>query len=75
MNLSDLQRKDIINVDDGNNLGRIVDVEINSDGKIISITLEQKRIMKKMFNRNDNRIDFASIVKIGKDVILVKESI
>lgn len=74
MNLSDLQKKDIINLDDGNNLGRIVDVEINEDGKIIKVATEPKTFFKRIFKHTDSEIYFSSIVKIGSDVILVKES-
>ncbi len=72
MNLSELQRKDIINMESGNNLGRIVDVEIDSSGKILRISTEPKKFFRKMVRSGDNTIEFSSIVKIGSDVILVK---
>ncbi len=72
MNLSELQKKDIINLETGINLGRIVDAEINTDGQVIRFATEQKKIFKKVFRGGDNTINFSSIVKIGSDVILVK---
>ena len=72
MNLSDLQKKDIINMDTGLNLGRIVDVEIDIEGKILKIVTEPKKMFKRVFRNADNEILFSSIVKIGSDVILVK---
>ena len=72
MNLSELQKKDIINMDTGLNLGRIVDVEIDIEGKILKIVTEPKKMFKRVFRNADNEILFSSIVKIGSDVILVK---
>lgn len=72
MNLSDLQKKDIINLDTGLNMGRIIDVEINNEGKILRITTEPKKVFKRVFRSDENIIEFSSIVKIGSDVILVK---
>ncbi len=72
MNLSDLQKKDIIDMETGNNLGRIVDVEISDDGKILRLATEPKKLFKRALRSNDNVINFSSIVKIGSDVILVK---
>lgn len=72
MLLSDLQNKDIISTDSGENMGRIIDVEIDEAGKILKIYVEQKKIFRKYFNNNDMSFKFEDIVKIGADVILVK---
>ncbi len=72
MNLSDLQKKDIINMETGFNLGRIVDVEISTDGQIIRFSTEPKKFLKRFVRTSDNTIEFSNIVKIGSDVILVK---
>lgn len=72
MFLSDLQTKDIISTKDGRRIGRIIDAEINNQGQIISLILEEKRSFKKMMlSSNDSKIAFSSITKIGEDVILV----
>ena len=47
MYLSELQNKDIISVNTGANLGRIVDAEVNSEGKVISLVAENKKIFRK----------------------------
>ena len=39
MFLSDLQSKDIISVKDGRRIGRIVDAEINNQGRIIYLII------------------------------------
>lgn len=72
MLLSDLQNKDIISTDSGENLGRIIDIEIDNTGKILHVFVEQKRIFRKYFNNSDFSFKFGDIVKIGTDVILVK---
>ena len=71
--LGDLQTKDVVNLMDGKNLGRIVDVEIDTTGKVQSILVEKKRfIFRKLFNSsNSYTILFSDISKIGDDVILI----
>ncbi len=72
MFLSDLQTKDIISTKDGRRIGRIIDAEINNQGQIISLILEEKKTFKKMMlSSSDSKIAFSSITKIGEDVILV----
>ncbi len=73
MFLSDLQSKDIISVKDGRRIGRIVDAEINNQGRIIYLIIEEKKNFKKfMVATEDTKISFDDITKIGEDVILVK---
>ncbi|MBR1413596.1 MAG: YlmC/YmxH family sporulation protein [Bacilli bacterium] len=72
MRLSDLQAKSIINVVQGKNLGRIVDVEIDIDGRIIYFVVEQKRLFRWFNNSGDVTVNFSQIKKIGDDVILVE---
>ncbi len=71
MLLSDLQSKDIINIKDGNNLGRIVDAKIDNVGKIIYFVAEQRKLLKKVTRSGDITFNFEKIKKIGEDVILV----
>lgn len=72
MFLSDLQNKDIISTKDGRRIGRIVDAEINNQGRIIYLIVEQKKTFKKfMMSTGETKISFDDISKIGEDVILV----
>lgn len=71
MLLSDLQTKDIINVKDGNNLGRIIDAKIDNTGKIIYFVSEPKKLMRRVTRGGDISFNFEKIKKIGEDVILV----
>ena len=71
MFLSELQSKDIISTKDGRRLGRIIDAEINNQGQIITLVLEEKKSFKRiMISTNDSKVPFTSITKIGEDVIL-----
>lgn len=72
MFLSELQNKDIISTKDGRRIGRIVDAEINNQGRIIYLIVEQKKNFRKfMMASGETKISFDDISKIGEDVILV----
>lgn len=73
MYLSELQNKDIISVKNGINLGRIVDVEVNSEGKIISFVAEERKFFRKVLKNSEITFTFSDIAKIGTDVILVNK--
>ena len=74
MRLSDLQRKDIINVNDGRIVGRIIDAEISEkDGSLESLVIEKSKYIKSLFSSDqDVTIKFEQIKKLGSDVILVE---
>ena len=71
MFLSELQDKDIISIKDGRRLGHIIDAEIDHEGKILSLLIEEKRNLKRLFSSEESKISFTNITKIGDDVILV----
>ncbi len=72
MKLSELQEKDIVNINDGRKIGRIVDANIDIDGKILYLIIdERKNIRNFLSNNSDINISFNQIKKIGSDVILV----
>ncbi len=73
MRLSDLQTKNIVSVDDGKNIGTIIDVRIDEKGMIEALVIEQNRNMLSFLNREGEiYIYWSDITKIGEDVILVK---
>lgn len=72
MLLSDLQAKDIINMKDGNNLGRIIDAKIDNTGKIVYFVAEEKKLLRKVTRSGEITFAFENIKKIGEDVILVE---
>ena len=73
MRLSEIQNKDVINLNTGMKIGNIIDIKINSEsGKIESLILEKKKFSS-IFNSNDEiEIYWTQINKIGEDVILVE---
>ena len=72
MRLSELQDKDIVNINDGRKIGKIVDAKINNDGFIEYLVVdERKNIRNILSNNSDVNISFKQIKRIGSDVILV----
>lgn len=72
MRLSDLQSKDVVSLKDGKKIGRIIDVEISNEGKIMYMMIEQRKMVRSfVMGGNDTTISFTQISKIGEDVILV----
>ena len=72
MKLSDLQEKDVVNINDGKKIGRIIDAEVDMLGKIIYLVVDEKRGIKSFLSNNsDVNITFDKIKRIGTDVILV----
>ncbi|MDD4795941.1 MAG: YlmC/YmxH family sporulation protein [Bacilli bacterium] len=69
--MSDLQRKDIVSITDGTRLGKIVDININSDGFINSLVVEPIKMLRRISYGSEINITFKQIVTIGSDVILV----
>lgn len=71
MLMSDLQRKDIINMTTGSRIGKIIDIDVNEDGLINSLIVGELKMMKRFNNSSESRISFKQIKTIGSDVILV----
>ena len=73
MRLSDLQVKDVVNMLDGKNLGRIIDAEIDEQGHIQYFVIEKRRFLRRFFSGSgDINVTINEIKKIGSDVILVE---
>jgi len=72
MRLSELQHKDIIDLD-GKKIGNIIDVRLGSDGKLIALIIETSKTLFR-FAAKDNEIEVTwdKIERIGEDVILVR---
>jgi len=71
MRLSDLQSKDIININDGKKVGSIIDVSITDDGRMDNLIVENGKFFSKLSNRSEIEIKWSQVKKIGEDVILV----
>lgn len=73
MRLSDLQNKSVINLFDGKNIGNIIDVNIDDDGKTAGLIVEKHRFLLSYFtSKKELSIKWNQIEKIGEDVILVR---
>lgn len=73
MKISDLQDKIIININNGKEIGKISDLEIDNNGTIINYYALTKRNLFNIFNSNEETIFKTNdIKKIGEDVILVQ---
>lgn len=72
MRISELQMKDVVSITDGKRLGKIIDVEIDSSGKINYFVVEQRRTFRILSHDDIININMNQIKKIGEDVILVE---
>ena len=73
MRLSDLQRKDVVNIVDGTKIGNIIDITINDVGAMSSLIVEKSNFIISYFtSQSEIEIKWNQIEKIGEDVILVR---
>ena len=71
MRLSELQHKDIVNLE-GKKIGNIIDVKVSRDGQIEALVVDNnKNIFKIRKNMEESEVLWTKITKIGTDVILV----
>lgn len=71
MNLSDLQRKDMVSLVSGKKLGRIVDAKMDEKGFIEFFVVSNKNFLFFWKNPEEINIPIENMKKIGLDVILV----
>ena len=50
-----------------------MDAEVNSEGKVISLVAENKKLFRKMLKNTEFSFTFSDIAKIGTDCILVNK--
>ncbi|GAA4715656.1 YlmC/YmxH family sporulation protein [Brevibacillus fulvus] len=72
--ISDFQTKEVVNILDGRRLGQISDLEIDlRNGRVDAIVVPGPGKFLGFFSSgNDLVIPWRNIVKIGKDVVLVR---
>ncbi len=73
LSFRDLRKRDVINVEDGRCLGRIIDLDLRfPEGVLTGIVVPGRRVRGfRLFDRTEIYIDQRRIIKIGGDVILV----
>ena len=69
MRMSELQKKEIVNIKDGKRVGVIIDIIVDEKGCIKNLILEEKRGRK--FTKEEYSVLWSQIIKIGDDIILV----
>ena len=68
----ELREKEIVNLTDGKRFGRIIDLAISCNGRVLGIMAPGDKSMLKSFGGKDPLfIPWQNIGKIGDDVILV----
>ena len=69
LSYSALKYKSVINVSDGNNLGRVTDILFTfPEGEIVSFLVGERKFLS---GKDKLKIDLCCVKKIGKDSILV----
>ena len=70
--ITELTRKQVINLHNGNCLGNISDVEVNTQtGKVVAIVLYPRRFMSGFGRGEEIKICWEDIKVIGEDTVLV----
>ncbi|MBR6807058.1 MAG: YlmC/YmxH family sporulation protein [Clostridia bacterium] len=69
----DLREKDVINVCDGQKLGRVAELEIDIDcGKVTALIVAPEGLCSLFSTKHHVRVPWDDIKKMGKDTILVE---
>ena len=71
VNFSDLKQKDVINLNDGKNMGWVCDLSFTfPESNVLGFTVTGSKGFK--FSKQEVFIPIKQVVKIGKDAVLVK---
>ncbi len=77
MKFSDLLDRQVVNMSDGKELGRVEDVNLDEQLRVISLLVSMPfegvaRYLPWVYNRQSIEIPVENIVNLGKDVVLVR---
>lgn len=68
----ELRNKEVVNLNDGRKLGRIIDLSLTTSGQVLGLILPgDKGMFKNVVNSNSLFVPWRSIVRLGDDIILV----
>ena len=72
--ISDLENRDVININDGRRMGNVVDLELDLEsGRIKAIVVPGTQRLLGLWGKHEEMvIEWDKIKKIGADVILVE---
>lgn len=69
----ELRQKDVVNVCDGQKLGCVSELEVDTDcGKVTAIIVYGDNLVSILFGRNKIRVPWERIKCIGRDTVLVE---
>ena len=71
MRMSELQDKDIINLTDGKNVGKIIDAILDEDGNIKAFIIQRTKLFNIIPSSSELEVKWNQIKTIGSDVILI----
>lgn len=73
MRLTELQNKDIVDIESGRVIGSIIDILLDENGTLESLVVEKTKFLISFFTSKDEiEVKWKQIEKIGEDVILVR---
>lgn len=73
MRLTELQNKDIVDIESGKIIGGIIDILLDENGNLESLVVEKTKFLISLFTSKDEiEVKWKQIEKIGQDVILVR---
>ena len=71
VNFSDLKQKDVINLNDGKNMGRVCNISFTfPENNVLGFTVTGSKGFR--FSKQEVFIPIKQVVKIGQDAVLVK---
>lgn len=73
MRLTDLQDKDIVDIETGKLIGKIIDISLNDTGLLENLIVFKTKFFISLFStKKEIIVNWKQIEKIGEDVILVR---
>ncbi|HHU27888.1 TPA: YlmC/YmxH family sporulation protein [bacterium] len=74
MRYSELQLKDVVNVNNGQKVGTVVDLIISNEGKIDALVIERSiwgKIYRTLGGKNSTIVPYSNVTSIGADIIFI----
>ncbi len=72
ISFGELRCKEVVSVSDGKKLGRIIDLSLDLNGRVLGLILPQSgRVFKAIADKNCLFVPWRNICSIGDDIIMV----
>ena len=69
MRLSDLQDKDIVNVEDGKKIGKIIDVVIDEQGNMKALIVQRTKMLNMFSNASEIEVNSSALYSVEAVVL------